>query len=137
MIDAFNGKVDSILADSRADNFGTLRQRIIDAYATVNMNGRAFRGAKILQVYCDARIDELRWACVAYELREKEREEQRRIKEQIREEEKARRDFERAQREVAKEGRRKSSGRQWSAPNANSPALAKSNARSTRLSCKS
>ena len=103
VIDAFNGKVDSILADSKADNFGTLRQRIIDAYATVNMNGRAFRGAKILQVYCDARIDELRWACVAYELREKEREEQRRIKEQIREEEKARRDFERAQREVAKE----------------------------------
>jgi len=103
VIDAFVGKVDTVLAEAKAENFGTLRQQIIDAYALVNKNGRAFRDAKVLQAFCDARIDELRWACVAYELREKEREEQRRIKEQIREEEKARRDFERAQREVAKE----------------------------------
>jgi hypothetical protein len=38
-----------------------------------------------------------------HELREQEREEQRRIKEQIREEEKARREYERAQKEAAKE----------------------------------
>ena len=33
VLDAFNGKVDSILSRSKADNFGTLEQQIRDAYA--------------------------------------------------------------------------------------------------------
>jgi hypothetical protein len=48
-------------------------------------------------------LEELRWAAVAQELKLQEREEQRRIKEQIREEEKARREYERAIRDAAKE----------------------------------
>jgi len=47
VIDAFNGKVDSILSRSKADNFGTLEQQIRDAYALVNNNGGAFRNARI------------------------------------------------------------------------------------------
>lgn len=103
VVDAFNGKVDSVLARVKADNAGTLRQELLDAHALVNLNGRAFRNARIEQEYLDSRLEELRWAAVAHELKNAEREEQRRVKEQIREEEKARRDYERAMKEAAKE----------------------------------
>lgn len=101
--DAFNGKVDSILSRSKSDNFGTLRQQITDAFNLVNMNGAAFRNARITQDYLDARLAELKWAVVAQELRDRDKEEQRRIKEQIREEERARREFEKAIRDSAQE----------------------------------
>jgi cell division septum initiation protein DivIVA len=55
VLDAFNGKVDTILADVRHDNFGTLQQKIRDAFQLVNQNGRAFRDARILPEYLDAR----------------------------------------------------------------------------------
>jgi hypothetical protein len=100
---AFNGFVDAILSRVSCDNFGTLEQEIRDAFSLVNLNGEAFRNARILPAYLDSRIDELKWAVVTQELRRKEREEQRRIQEQIREEEKARRDYERAVQEAARE----------------------------------
>jgi hypothetical protein len=96
VIDAFNGRVDAILSRARHDNYGTLIQEIRDAFAMVNHNGEAFRNARVLRSYLDARLAELKWAVVVHELRLKEREEQRRIKEQMREEEKARREYERA-----------------------------------------
>jgi len=102
-IDAFNGRVDAILSRSRHDNHGTLEQEIRDAASLVNLNGRVFRNTHILDAYTDARLAELRWAVVVHELKRKEREEQRRIQEQIREEEKARREYERAIQEAARE----------------------------------
>lgn len=101
--DAFNGRVDAILSRAKNDNHGTLEQEIRDAFSLVNTNGAAFKNARVLPGYCEARLAELRWAVVVQELRMKEREEQRRLQEQIREEEKARRDFERAAQEAAKE----------------------------------
>jgi len=103
ILDAFNGKVDSILSKVKKDNYGTLEQKIKDAYQIVNNNGKAFRNAIITQEYLNTRIDELKWAVVAQELKWEEQEEQRRIKEQIREEEKAIRDFEKAIKEAQKE----------------------------------
>ncbi|MCU7494782.1 MAG: DUF4041 domain-containing protein [Ignavibacteria bacterium] len=103
VIDAFNGRVDSILSRVKNDNAGTLEQEIRDSFTLVNYNGRAFRDAKITEEYLNARLEELKWAAVAQQLKMEEREEQRRIKEQIREEEKARREFERALKEAAKE----------------------------------
>jgi hypothetical protein len=103
VLDAFNGKVDSILSRAKVDNFGTLEQQIRDAYALVNNNGSAFRDARINPEYLEARITELKWIVAVYELKEQEKEEQRRIREQIREEEKARREIERALKEAAKE----------------------------------
>jgi hypothetical protein len=102
-LDAFNGKVDSILSRSKADNFGTLEQQIRDAYATVNYNGSAFRNATITEEYLDARLTELKWVAAVFVIREKEKEEQRRIREQIREEDKVRREIECALKEAAKE----------------------------------
>ncbi|WP_235880342.1 DUF4041 domain-containing protein [Polyangium aurulentum] len=103
VIDAFNGKVDTILADVRHDNHGTLQQKIRDAFTLVNHNGRAFRDARILPEFLEARLEELRWAVVVQELKLKEREEQRLIKERIREEERAQREFEKALKEAEKE----------------------------------
>lgn len=103
VVDAFNGKVDSILSRTKADNYGTLRQQIIDAFGLVNFNGQAFRQARITEEYLQGRLDELKWACAAVALRNQEREEQRRIKAQIREEERARREFERARKEAERD----------------------------------
>lgn len=103
ILDAFNGKVDSILSKVKKDNYGTLEQKIRDAYQVVNNNGKAFRNAVITDEYLKARIGELKWAVITQELKWQEQEEQRRIKEQIREEEKARREFEKAMREALKE----------------------------------
>jgi hypothetical protein len=96
VIGAFNGRVDAILSRSRHDNLGTLAQEVRDAFSLVNLDGTAFRNARILPAFLDARLEELRWAVAAQELRLKEREEQRRLKEQIREEERARREYEQA-----------------------------------------
>jgi hypothetical protein len=103
VVDAFNGKVDTILASAKRDNYGTLEQKIRDACALVDHNGEAFRNARVLPEYLDARLKELKWAVAVHELREKDKEEQRQLREQIREEEKAQREYERAIKEAAKE----------------------------------
>lgn len=101
--DAFNGKVDSILSRVKHDNYGKLEQEIKDAFAMVNLGGAPFKDARVTEQYLEARLAELRWAAMAHELKMQEQAEQRRIREQIREEEKARREYEKAIREAAKE----------------------------------
>lgn len=103
VIDAFNGKVDSILSRNKADNHGKLEQEIRDAFALVNHNGTAFRNARITDEYLTSRLEELKWAATTRVLKEQDREEQRQLREQIREEEKARREFERAMKDATKE----------------------------------
>lgn len=101
--DAFNGKAETILAQAKHDNFGTLRQKLTDAFNIVNFNGKAFRNARINEEFFQLRLEELKLACILQELRRQDIEEQRRIREQIREEEKARREYEKAIKDAAKE----------------------------------
>lgn len=103
VIDAFNGKVDSILSKAKQDNYGILEQKIKDSYYLVNKNGVAFQNAHITETYLNARLDELKWATIVQELKKKAQDEQRALREKMREEEKARREYEKAQREAAKE----------------------------------
>ena len=103
VLDAFNGKVDTILSRSKSDNFGILQQKIVDAFQLVNHLGTAFRNAVITSEYLEARMNELKWACIVQELKDQEREEQRRIREQIREEEKALKEAAKAIAEAEKE----------------------------------
>ncbi len=63
-VDAFNGKVDSALSKVKHDNYGKIKQEIIDAFALVNHNGAPFRNARINQEYLDTRLTELKWAVV-------------------------------------------------------------------------
>lgn len=103
VLDAFNGKVDSILSRVKDDNAGKLSQEIQDAFEVVNYNGKAFRDARVTDALLQARLSELRWAAIAQHLKKEEQEEQRRLREQVREEERARREYERAIRESEKE----------------------------------
>lgn len=103
VLDAFNGKVDSTLSKVKHNNYGKLSQEIKDAFQLVNYNGSAFRSAKITDIYLQARLNELKWGVAVNEIMLEEKEEQRRIKEQLREEEKARREYERAIKEAEKE----------------------------------
>lgn len=103
VVDAFNGKVDSILSRVKHDNAGKLEQKVRDAYTLVNYNGKAFRDARITEEFLSARLDELKWAAIVQQLVMEEREEQRRIKEQIREEARSAKEQERVLREAAKE----------------------------------
>lgn len=103
VIDAYNGKIETILSTVKKDNYGILKQKMDDAFQLVNFNGEAFRKARISTVYHEARLEELKWAVVAQELRSQEQEEQRQIREQIREEEKARKEIEKAIKDSEKE----------------------------------
>jgi hypothetical protein len=78
-VDAFNGKVDSILSRAKLDNYGKLKQEMTDAFNLVNFNGQSFRSAQITNEYYNARLEELRLACVVQEIRQRDAEEQRRI----------------------------------------------------------
>lgn len=103
VLDAYTGKVDSILSGVKKDNYGILLQKINDAFVLVNFNGKAFRNARITREFHEAKIEELRLAVILQELKALELEEQREIREQIREEERARREFEKAIKEAEKE----------------------------------
>jgi mRNA-degrading endonuclease RelE of RelBE toxin-antitoxin system len=103
VLDAFNGKVDSILAAVKHDNFGKLNQRINDSAVLINRLGAAFRNARIERPFIEAQIEVLKWAVAAHELKRLEKEEQRALREQIREEEKARKEFEKALKEAARD----------------------------------
>ena len=103
VLDAFNGKVDSSLSTVRDNNLGKLQQEIKDSYHLVNEHGKAFRDARILPEYLDARLNELNCAVAVMELKTKEQEEQKRIKQEIREENKAKAEYEKAIKEAEKE----------------------------------
>ncbi len=103
VIDAFNGKVDSILSRVKHDNAGKLKQEVCDGFTLVNFGGKAFRNARITEEYLAARLDELKWAAISQQLLMEQREEQRQVKEQAREEARAAKEREHALREAAKE----------------------------------
>jgi hypothetical protein len=102
-IHAFNGGVDAILTRVvKNENYGTLEQKIRDAFSIVNKDGSAFRNARILPAYLDARLSELKWAAKVQELALRLRDEQRAIREEMRDIELAKRAQEEKIREAAK-----------------------------------
>lgn len=103
VLDAFNGKIESILDGVKEDNVGTVIQKVKDAFQLVNAQGQVFRNARITPEYLAARLEEARWAALVQKIKLDQREEQRRLKEQMREEAKAQREFERAERETRKQ----------------------------------
>lgn len=68
VIDAYNGKVDSLLSRLKHDNYGQLKQKIEDARHIVQLNGEAFRNARITDQYHNARLEELRLGVATAEL---------------------------------------------------------------------
>lgn len=105
VIDAFNGRVDAILSRVWHDNFGKLRQEILDVFIIVNRNGEAFRNARITDSYLNLRLDELKWAVAVYELKKQDQEEQRQIRDAMKEEERVLKEIEKAKKEAEKESK--------------------------------
>ena len=103
VIHAFNGSVDATLSRVKSDNYGILEQRIKDCYSIVNRDGSAFRNARILPAYLDARLAELKWAVVVQELAQRDREEQRYLREQERDRLKAEQERQKKLQEAEKE----------------------------------
>lgn len=106
VLDAFNGKVESIIARLKPGKYSTLVQEIKDAFVLVNVNGKGFRNTRITNEYLESRLDELKWANAVQELKIRQQEEQRAIREQIRDEQKAKREIERALKQARKEEER-------------------------------
>lgn len=103
ILDAFIGKVDTIMSKVKSDNYGKLKQQLEDALRLVNHNGKAFRNARIVPRFFEAVKEQLKWAVAVQELKRIDKEEQRIIKEQMREEEKARREYEKERKNAEKE----------------------------------
>ena len=103
IVDAFNGRVEGILAKAKrlTENYGVLRQQIIDSHNVVNESGRHV-GTAITEQFLKARLEELKWAVKVQEIIEEEKEEQRILKDQQRDEALAQREIEKAQKEVQK-----------------------------------
>ncbi|TDO05071.1 DUF4041 domain-containing protein [Sunxiuqinia elliptica] len=105
VLDAFNGKVDTIMSKVKHDNYGKLLQSLTDAFTLVNHNGKPFRNARIHQRYFEVVVEQLRLAVTVQEIKKRDLEEQRQIREEMREEERARREFEKARKQAEKEER--------------------------------
>ncbi len=103
VVDAFNGKVDTIMSKVKHDNFGKLEQELNDAYRIVNHNGKPFRRARVNERYFNVVMQQLKLAVTVHELKKQDQEEQKAIREAMREEEKVRREVERALKASEKE----------------------------------
>ena len=103
VLSMFDGKVDTILSRLKPGNQGKLIQEIKDAYALVNKDGEVYKNARIQEEYLDSRLEEVKWGVTVMKLKEKSREEQRAMREQIREEQGAKKEIEKAIKQAERE----------------------------------
>jgi T5orf172 domain/Domain of unknown function (DUF4041) len=103
VLGTFNGKVDTVFSRLKPGNQGKLIQEIKDAYAMVNKDGEVYKNARIHEEYLDSRLEEVKWGVAVLKLKEKSREEQRAIREQIREEQRAKKEIEKAIKQAERE----------------------------------
>jgi cellobiose-specific phosphotransferase system component IIA len=102
---AFNGECDAAIAKVKYNNFDALERRINKAYEALNKLAE-ITYCTISETYLGLKLDELH---LAYEYQEKkyeEREEQRRIREQMREEQRALKEIEKAKEQAEREEQR-------------------------------
>jgi hypothetical protein len=101
---AFNGECDSAIAKVKPTNFQTMENRINKAFDSLNKLGE-LQFCSISPKYRDLRLDELRLEHEHALKVQAEREEQRAIKEEMRQQAIAERELERAQQEAEREER--------------------------------
>jgi hypothetical protein len=102
MLRAFNGECDSVIARVKPTNYQTMENRIEKAYETLNKLGE-MQYCSISESYKQARIEELRLEHEHALKVQAEREEQRSIKEEMRQQAIAAREIEKAQQEAERE----------------------------------
>ena len=102
MARAFNGECDSIIPKIRYNNYDSIVNRMTSTYDAINKLGEP-HACKIQKSYFNLKIDEL---VVVHQYQEQlqfEKEEKRRINEQIRDEQRAQREIEKAREQAEKE----------------------------------
>ena len=102
MARAFNGECDSIIPKVKYNNYHRIVERMISVYHAINKLGESQR-CEISEDYFNLKIDELISVHAYQEMLQAEKEEQYRIREQMREEARAQRELEKAQKEAEKE----------------------------------
>ena len=102
MARAFNGECDSIIPKVRYNNYERIVNRMTSAYDAINKLGEP-HACKIKKSYFNLKIDELMVVHQYQQQLQFEKEEQRRINEQIRDEQRAQRELEKAQQQAEKE----------------------------------
>jgi hypothetical protein len=95
MLRAFNGECDSYIARVNYKNISAMEKRIETSHEQINRLGESWY-CSISNRYLENRIEELRLSYSYEEAKQKEKEEQALIREQMREEEKAIREIEKA-----------------------------------------
>lgn len=102
MLRAFNGECDSLIARVSYKNISLTKKRIESAFEQINRLSRRWE-CELSDLYLDSRVQELALVYEWEEAKQREKDEQARIREQIREEERAAREVERARQQVDKE----------------------------------
>ncbi|MDC0722640.1 DUF4041 domain-containing protein [Nannocystis bainbridge] len=105
MLRAFNGECDATIAKVRYNNVGVMEARIRKAWEVINGCAEVQR-CTISRGYLDLKLAELSLVHEYEEKVQQEKDEQRRIKEQMREEEQALRELEKVKQEAEKEENR-------------------------------
>ncbi len=105
MVRAFNGECDSIIQKVRYNNYYSIEKRIQAAYKAINKLGEP-NNCSVQTNYLNLKLDELKLVHEYADKRQIEMEEQRRIRDQMRDEERALREIEKAQQEAEKEEQR-------------------------------
>lgn len=93
MLRAFNGECDAAILKVKYNNVATMENRIRVSFKKINKLGQSVSCA-ISEQYLDKKLKELFLVFEYQEKKQEEKEEQRRIKEQMREEERARKEIE-------------------------------------------
>jgi Domain of unknown function (DUF4041)/Meiotically up-regulated gene 113 len=105
MLRAFNGECDAAIAKVKYNNIHVMEARIKKAYEVVNGLAEVQR-CEITKPFLDLKLKELYLAHEYQEKLQEEKEEQRRIREQMREEEIAQRELEKARLDAEREEQR-------------------------------
>jgi len=99
---AFNGECDSAVSKVTWNNITRMEERIQKAFAAINKLGTVLQ-VSITDQFLRLKLDELRLTHEYEDKRHAEQEEQRQIREQMREEERAQREIEKAREEAERE----------------------------------
>lgn len=105
MLRGFNGECDASIAKVKYNNIGVMEARIRKAWEAINVLV-GVQQCQITQAYFDLKLQELYLVHEYQEKLQEEKEEQRRIREQMREEEIAQRELEKATQDAEREERR-------------------------------
>lgn len=106
MLRAFNGECDAAISKVRFNNFQAMENRIQRAFTTINKLAEA-QACTLSEGYLELKVEELRLSHEHAMKVQAERDEQRELKEQMRDEAKAAREAERAIQEAEAEERRR------------------------------